>query len=313
MWGNAAWGSAYKTTPPRSRKSGFLNMPELVTLGQSTYYEDECYADPFGPTPDVVLIQTGYGRTTNFWYHWIPKLADKYRVIRRDLRGHGRSSAPNRDTYDWSLDTMLAEIIDMLDQLKIDKVHFVGESTSGELGIALAVKYPQRLHSLITVSSPTHLPAKSCEFLALGRESWPKAVAQLGSEGWARELGKRPGTGARKSNSGYMEWWATEIGKCPTYGLEQYAVFLMHLDVRGLLKDVHVPTLILAPERSTATPKEYPPLERLSNCRDSMLVNREIKGSKLVWVDGEGHEIFVDRADKCVKEIKDFITSLHQE
>jgi len=137
-----AWGSPYKTSPAALAKSEFLKMPKLVTLGQSTYYEDECYADPFGPTPDVVLIQTGYGRTTNFWYHWIPKLADKYRVIRRDLRGHGRSSAPNRDTYDWSLDTMLAEIIDMLDQLKIDKVHFVGESTSGELGIALAIKYP---------------------------------------------------------------------------------------------------------------------------------------------------------------------------
>jgi pimeloyl-ACP methyl ester carboxylesterase len=75
-------------------------MPELVTLGQLTYYEDECYADPFGSIPEVVLIQIGYGRTTNFWYHWIPKLADKYRVIRRDLRGHGRSSAPNRDNYD---------------------------------------------------------------------------------------------------------------------------------------------------------------------------------------------------------------------
>ena len=43
-----------------------------------------------------------------------------------------------------------------------------------------------------------------------------------------------------------------------------------------------------------------------------MLVNREIKGSKLVWGDGEGHQIFVDRADKCVKEIKDFIASLHK-
>jgi len=158
---------------------------------------------------------------------------------------------------------MLAEIINVLEQLKIDKIHFVGESTSGELGVALAVKYPRRLYCLIKVSSPTHLPAKSCEFLALGRESWPKAVAQLGSEGWARELGKRPGTGARKSNSSYMEWWATEIGKCPTYGLEQYAIFLMHLDVRGLLKDVNVPTLILAPEPSSAAPKEhYRPLER---------------------------------------------------
>jgi len=49
---------------------------------------------------------------------------------------------------------------------------------------------------------------------------------------------------------------------------------------------------------------------KASDLRDSKLINREIKGSKLVWVDGEGHEIFIDRADKCVKEIKDFITAL---
>ena len=43
-----------------------------------------------------------------------------------------------------------------------------------------------------------------------------------------------------------------------------------------------------------------------------MLVYREIEGSKLVWIDGEGHEIFIDRADKCVNEIKEFIASLAQ-
>jgi pimeloyl-ACP methyl ester carboxylesterase len=232
-------------------------MPELVSLGQSTYFQDYCFADPFRPAPDVILIQHGYGRSAAFWYHWVPLLAAKYRVIIRDLRGHGRSSAPSRDTYDWSLDTMLAEIIDMLDQLKIQRVHFVGESTSGELGIALAVRYPERLHSLITCSSPSHLPPRLAKFLAVGMESWPHAVRTLGSEGWARELAKLPGTGARKDEKAYVDWWISEVGKCSTYGLEQYAVFLEQLDVREYLKDVKVPTLILAPTQSPAAPVEY--------------------------------------------------------
>src|ERR1700694_1258218 len=151
-------------------------MPEITTLGQKTYYEDYCFADPFRPTPDVILIQHGYARSSNFWYHWVPALATTYRVIIRDLRGHGRSSAPSRESYDWSLDTMLAEIVDMLDQIKIQKVHFVGESTSGELGMAFAVKHPDRLHSLITSSSPSHLPPKAAKFLAVGLESWPYAI-----------------------------------------------------------------------------------------------------------------------------------------
>jgi pimeloyl-ACP methyl ester carboxylesterase len=151
---------------------------------------------------------------------------------------------------------MLAEIIDFLDQLKIDKVHFVGESTSGELGIALAAKHPERLHSLITCSSPSHLPPRLANFLALGRESWPYAMRTLGSAGWARELAKRPGTGARKDDEQCLEWWISEIGKSSAYGLEQYAVFLQELDVRKYLKDVKVPTLILAPTKSSAAPVE---------------------------------------------------------
>ena len=231
-------------------------MPEITTLSQKTYYADYCFADPFGATPDVILIQHGYGRSSNFWYHWIPEIATKYRVIIRDLRGHGRSSAPSRDSYNWSLGTMLAEIIDMLDLLNIEKVHFVGESTSGMLGVALAVKYSHRLHSLIMSSSPSHLPPKVTNFLAVGMQSWPYAVRILGGEGWARELAKLPGTGARKDDKAYLDWWFSEVGKSPAYGLEQYAIFLEALDVRDVLEEVKVPTLILAPTQSSASPVE---------------------------------------------------------
>jgi len=154
---------------------------------------------------------------------------------------------------------MLAEIVAMLDQLSIRKVHFIGESTSGELGIAFAVKYPDRLHSLITTSSPSHLPPASAKFLALGHETWPLAVRTLGSAGWAAELAKRPGTGARKDDPRYLQWWIDEVGKSPAEGLAEYAVFLEQLDIRGFLKDVKVPTLILAPTKSTAAPVEYAP------------------------------------------------------
>ena len=231
-------------------------MPELVTLGQKTYYNDYCFADPWGPKPDVLLIQHGYGRNANFWYPWVPRIGTKYRLIIRDLRGHGLSSAPSRDTYDWSLETMLAEIIDMLDQLKIEKVHFLGESASGMIGIALAAKYPHRLHSLITCSTPSHLPPGFTKFAAFGYKDWPECVRTLGSEGWARKLASTAGTGLRagehEDEKAYLAWWISEIGKSSTYGLEQFAVFAGSMDSRPFLKDVKVPTLILAPTKSPA-------------------------------------------------------------
>ena len=231
-------------------------MPDIITLGQKTHYKDECFTAPFEPPPQTILIQHGFGRNSNFWYEWVPLLSGKYRVIRRDARGHGESSAPSRDTYDWGLDTMLAEIVDMLDQLGIDKIHFLGESTSGMLGMAFAAKYPERLHSLIICSSPTYLPPAAMTFFSMGMGSWQEAIRTLGSEGWARALTKLPGTGARKDKE-FEDWWAKEVGRSPTYGLEQYSLFLEKLDGREFMKDIHTPTLILAPMHSTAAPVSY--------------------------------------------------------
>ena len=108
--------------------------------GQRTHYVNNCFADPWRPH-DTILIQHGFGRNAELWYHWIPILSRQYKVIRRDLRGHGYSSyAKPGEEYDYSLDTILDEIVDTLDQLGVEKVHFLGESTGGMLGEALAVK-----------------------------------------------------------------------------------------------------------------------------------------------------------------------------
>jgi pimeloyl-ACP methyl ester carboxylesterase len=108
---------------------------------QKSHYISNDFSDPWKPH-DTILIQHGFGRHAEFWYHWIPVLARKYRVIRRDLRGHGRSSYPKAgDKYEYDADTILGEIVDILDQLGVDKVHFLGESTGGMLGEMLAARY----------------------------------------------------------------------------------------------------------------------------------------------------------------------------
>jgi pimeloyl-ACP methyl ester carboxylesterase len=64
--------------------------------------------------------------------------------------------------------TILSEIVDFLDQLGIQKEHFLGEATSGAVGEVLAAMYPERVASLITCSSPTHLPPQAIELFCVG-------------------------------------------------------------------------------------------------------------------------------------------------
>lgn len=266
--------------------------------GQVSHYVIDDFADPWKPH-ETVLIQHGFGRTGRHWYHWIPALARHYRVIRRDLRGHGLSSHPQpSENYDYSLSTILEEIIDMLDQLGIDKVHFLGESTSGMLGEALAAKHPERLHSLVICSAPTHLPPSALQFFAFGLENWPVACRALGARGWTERLVEEPGTGP-SADAEYKEWYLNEIGRSSGEGVAGYAQFISSVDARPLLGDINLPVLILAPRDSAVMTVEA--------MQD---VAKEIKGSKLQVIEAQGHEIYVTGARECQEAALDFWKSL---
>ena len=62
------------------------------------YYEIDDYTDPWCDAP-YLLLQHGFGRSSQFWYRCVPYLARFYRIIRPDLRGFGRSE-PSIDPPD---------------------------------------------------------------------------------------------------------------------------------------------------------------------------------------------------------------------
>lgn len=264
-----------------------------------THIFDDNFTDPWKPH-ETILIQHGFARHGAFWYHWIPLLARNYRVIRRDARGHGLSSHPTAATpkYDYSLATILDEIIDTMDQLGVAKFHFLGESTSGMVGEALAAMYPERLHSLILCSSPTFLPPAACTLFSFGRADWPTACREMGSRGWAEALSKVPGT-VSVPDPGYVEWWISQVAVSSGEGLAGYAEFLSTLDSRPFLENISLPTLILAPAKSAAT-----------KLQEQKMVQSKIPGSKLVVIYGEGHEIYVEKAEDCQTAVLEFFKGL---
>ena len=283
---------------PRSRhvmETPGISHSRLIKhpTGQVTHCVIDDFTDPWAPS-ETILIQHGFARHYAFWYHWVPVLAKKYKVVRRDLRGHGLSSTPD---VDYSLDTILEEIVDTLDQLHLDKVHFLGESTSGMVGEALAAKYPYRLHSLITCSSPSYLPQSALDLFAFGRKDWPTACLELGSRGWGEALSKVPGT--VDATPEYTKWWNDQVARSKAEGLAGYAKFLSTLDARPFLPKVAVKTLILAPSQSAATKLE-----------EQQWIQSQIPGAELVVIHAPGHEIYVQEPEKCQQAILAFIKKL---
>jgi pimeloyl-ACP methyl ester carboxylesterase len=269
--------------------------------GQTTSYIYDTFVDPWRPA-ETVLIQHGFARTAEHFYHWVPALARRYNVIRRELRGHGGSSYPKEgDEYDYSIDTIVTEIKDTLDQLAIDKIHFIGESTSGMLAEIFAATYPDRVRSIVICSSPTHLPQAAQDFLAFGMESWPDACLKLGSRGWAERLKGAAGTQASRDEA-YLSWWQDKVAVSDGAGLAGYARFLGTLDSRKYLEKIRCPVLILCPTGSVMMTVES--MEEVA---------AKIPNARLELIRSTGHEIYAEAADTCIEKVIAFLASLESQ
>lgn len=284
--------------PRRNSDSGVFSssgiaMPEVQLNGYVTYYEDDCFVQDWLPR-QTVLIQHGFGRNSQFWRHWVPLLSGDYRVIRRDLRGHGGSGDPG-DAYPWSFDSLVRDLSAFCEALKLDTVHLLGESTGGMLAVGFATTRPKQLRSITLCATPVTIKGDSQKFFAAGRASWQDALMEMGSEGWARWLLSQPGT-APPGDPERTAWSIKQFGRSSPASLAAYSKVISTTDITPLLPQVRVPALVLAPTRSAAT-----------SIIEQECIAASLWQSELLQIDGAGHEIYIDRAEECVSALRGFL------
>ena len=282
-------------------------MPSITINGYVTYYEDDCFVEDWRPR-QTILIQHGFGRNSQFWRHWVPLLSGDFRVIRRDLRGHGGSGDP-ANTYPWSFDSLVRDLGAFCDALKLERVHLLGESTGGMLAIGFAATrsisqapltgdlgaLSTNLRSITLCATPVTINAASQKFFAAGHASWQAALMEMGSEGWARWLLSQPGT-APPGDAARTQWSIKQFGRSSPESLAAYSKVISTTDVTPLLPRVRVPALILAPTRSAA-----------ATIAEQERIAASLWQSELVEIDGAGHEIYIDRAKECVAALRNFL------
>jgi len=76
-------------------------MPTLDRPGGPLHYEVTDVTAPWAGEPETILFHHGVGITGDIWLEWLPPLADRYRLVRLDVRGFGRSSVPGPG-FGWS-------------------------------------------------------------------------------------------------------------------------------------------------------------------------------------------------------------------
>lgn len=118
-------------------------MPKLETDGVTLHYQQ--LGQQSGAGPDLVLIH-GLGANLAFWYLGIAaKLAENYRVIIYDLRGHGESSMPPAG---YTLPDMAQDLQHLLQYLGVKRAHLVGHSFGARVALCYTMLHPQQVETL---------------------------------------------------------------------------------------------------------------------------------------------------------------------
>lgn len=93
-----------------------------------------------------LILLHGNGESSGYFVNQIDRFANEYRVIAVDTRGHGASPRGNKP---FTLETFADDLKNLLDSLNIEKANILGFSDGGNIAVIFALKYPERVASLV--------------------------------------------------------------------------------------------------------------------------------------------------------------------
>ena len=263
-------------------------MPMLERSEGDIHYEVCDIVPPWQEPRETILFLHGLAVDSDIWITWLPILADRYRIIRMDLRGFGRSFVP-AEGADWSIDAMADDVRDVLAALGTQRVHFVGESTGGTVGLHLAAHHPGRLQTLTMVSA-AHRGGTIGRARALRDD-----VHGLGMDAWSAKL--MPLRFPSDCLSPAMERWFhdTQRASAPQACVDLVDM-LVQVDLTEALGDIQVPTLLIAPDDSPFVSLETQ-VERL----------RAMPDCEMHVVAGARHGVAHSHGPECAGALRDFL------
>jgi 3-oxoadipate enol-lactonase len=197
----------------------------------------------------TVVLSNSLGSTPAMWDPQFPALAERFRAVRYDHRGHGRSPVPPAP---YELADLGADVIALLDRLGLERVHWCGLSLGGMVGMWMAINAPARIDRLVLCCTSARLgpPEMWADRAATVRAQGVEAVADAGIQRWLS-----PGFIEREPEM------AAEIRAMlvatPAEGYAACCGVIERMDQVPELGEIRAATLVIAAEDDPATPPEH--------------------------------------------------------
>jgi pimeloyl-ACP methyl ester carboxylesterase len=241
-------------------------MPFARIRDMNLYYEE--LGKPEGET--LFLLNGAFGAldTPSDWSNQLPKLAEQYRVVTYEHRGHGRTDNP-LDKFD-NYTTLADDAIALLEYLDIPKAHMLGFSDGAITLIDLVIRRPDLVDTLVLVGANYYVDPAIAEAMDILLPEYMEEKHPAWAQTLVRHHDAHQGAGHWKKIALQMRvMWTTE----PNYADEQIA-------------GISVPTLVMT--------GQYDPFGTIEQ---NVKMNKLIKGSELCIVPGAAHGVLNQRPE----------------
>jgi len=239
-----------------------------------------------------VLMMHGFARNATFWSRWVPAIAESRRIYRPDLLGCGASEVPAQG-YRFTPEKIRADFLAVFEAMSLRRVHWVGESSGGIIGLLLAAEHPERIASLVLCNTPTRISDDIKEIYSLDRQSTAAAIRAYGTGEWCRRtLGYR--LDLEHAPEALREWCIAEMDKTrPDIAAALHECFEA-IDTKPLLPVIKAPVLLLSGDKS-----------RIASEQQKILAATLPRG-RLELFAGYGHGVNLLQPERCARAALDF-------
>jgi 3-oxoadipate enol-lactonase len=217
----------------------------------------------------VVVLSNSLGASRGMWDLQVPALAERYRVVTYDTRGHGDSPAPEGP---YTLDDLVDDLVAHLDEVGAPRAHVAGLSLGGMTAMRLAVREPARVNRLaLLCTSAKPDPQPFLDRAVTVRAGGTAPLAPTVASRWVTPAfaAEHPDVLARLE---------AMIAGADDEGYAACCEVVASVDLRADLGRIEAPTLVISGWEDLALPPEH-----------QKLIADAIPGAELVTVSPGAH------------------------
>ncbi len=259
-------------------------MPAIDTGRTTLFY------DLTGPEDaPVILFSNSLGTTLEMWDEVVRRIGGRYRCLRYDTRGHGRSpTMPGAAT----IDDLADDAAGLLDALGLDAVHVAGLSLGGMTGQALASRHPARVLSLVLMATAAQMQPAG---------AWMERAELVERQGMETiveaTMGRWFTPGFRQAQPSAVEKVRRRFLACDPPGYAACCRIIAGMDLRERIKAITAPTLVIAGAQDPATPPAA-----------GEAIAASIPGAQVLVLDPAAHLLAVERGAEVAEALERFLS-----